>query len=41
MPKGAPHPENAYIFMDYLLDGKVSAKISAKNEYQNHLKRII
>lgn len=35
MPEGAPNSENAYKFMNYLLDGKVSAEISELINYIN------
>ena len=35
VPEGAPNPDSAYAFMDYILDGEVSAKISALINYPN------
>ncbi len=33
IPKGAPHPDNAHTFINYLLDAKVSAEISNSIKY--------
>ena len=33
VPKGAPHPENAHTFINYLLDGKVAAKAYSTINY--------
>ena len=33
MPKGAPHPENALAFINYILDAKVGAEISTTIQY--------
>ncbi len=35
IPSGAPNLENAFTFMNYILDGKVSAKISSIINYAN------
>jgi spermidine/putrescine transport system substrate-binding protein len=33
IPKGAPHPENAHAFINYVLDGEVGAKIAQTIQY--------
>jgi spermidine/putrescine transport system substrate-binding protein len=33
IPKGAPHPENAHAFINYVLDGEVGAKIAETIQY--------
>jgi len=35
IPAGAPHPENAYLFLNYLLRPKVMAAISNETRYAN------
>lgn len=38
IPKGAPHPENARLFIDYFLRPQVAAKISDSTGYANPVK---
>lgn len=33
IPKGAPHPENAHAFMNFILDGQVGAEIAKTIQY--------
>jgi spermidine/putrescine transport system substrate-binding protein len=33
IPKGAPHPENAHAFINYVLDGEAGAKIAETIQY--------
>ena len=33
IPKGAPHPENAHAFMNFILDAEVGAKIAETIQY--------
>jgi spermidine/putrescine transport system substrate-binding protein len=33
IPKGAPHPENAHVFLNFILDGEVGAKIAETIQY--------
>ena len=35
IPKDAPHPKNAHLFIDYILRPEVSAQISAEFPYTN------